>query len=168
MDRETVSKVVVVVTVTGLGALIGAGMLRVDGAQSDSLALSDANGPILGCGVAVDQVCPSCRASEPADTACSCYDSLHGGGRQDCACRNSTGGIQTGQIITCETGRFTWREQHPGKDIRQGGSISCSTTKECRAGYGGCANPPPCPGSCGWLATQHGLALEYVEGDACQ
>lgn len=170
MRRETLCNVIVVVAVAALGALVGAGMLQVDGARSDSLALDDANGPILGCGRVVDQVCPSCSPSEPNDTACSCYGSGIGGppGRYDCGCRNSTGGIQTGQIITCETGRFTWTEAHPGKDVRDGGPIPCSTTKECRAGYGGCSGSAPCSGMvCGWFA-RNGLAISKVEGDVCE
>jgi hypothetical protein len=167
MCRETLCKVIVVVAIAGLGALVGAGVLSVDGSQSGSLALSDANGPIVGCGVIVNQVCSGCRPSAPGDSQCSCYGFGIRAESSDCACRNSTGGLQTGEIVTCETGPFNWREEHPGKNIRQLDTVLCSTTKTCRSSGGTCAYPPPCAASCTWQATQHSYSHPFEEVDPC-
>lgn len=126
------------------------------------------------CGYVVNRVCPGCTPSVPADSTCSC-----GAVDTECKCRKSSGGVQSGEIVTCETNDFGTVEHHPGYELNEGPARLCSSVKTCTIQSGSqiCgayyAGPPPgcdipISNKCQWRISTTSTAPTFTEGDPCE
>lgn len=127
------------------------------------------------CGYVVEQTCPGCTPSAPGDSTCSC-----GVVDSSCSCKKTSGGVQTGQIVTCEVKYFGVVGDENGYEIEEADDHAlCATIKQCvtPSGYQTCGSyvegpPPGCDvpinDRCGWRITTQTYTSTYSEGDRCQ
>jgi len=146
------------------------GVLAGVGAVAATLSIAIAED--IGCGYVVNRSCPGCTASSPADSSCFCGPNI-----DECDCVKESGGIQSGEIVTCETGAFDWTPAEHGVTISVGPYALCMKIKKCRAPGGGQHNcltldqgvcvPPPPGGNCSWVEWADWYGITYVGGNRC-
>jgi hypothetical protein len=89
------------------------------------------------CGQVTNVKCIGCTDSYPPDDTCYCGPN-HG----SCCCLNSTGQVQTGTIVECQTGPFSYVYQQCGPTIHSSliSSGLCAVLSKCTTSAGGHAN----------------------------
>lgn len=121
------------------------------------------------CGWVVDISCPGCSPSVPSDSSCYC-----GPVDQECVCRKISGGMQTGSIITCNTGPWNYLSDNDGPPIAvvSEGAPECYSVKRCMkadqsqldcgelSGHG-CVSSGE--GGCSWRVFQAVTLPKFVE-----
>lgn len=118
------------------------------------------------CGIPVDSMC--CTSSQPPDSTCVCR--LQG---PSCTCSTATGGTQTGTIIDCQLGKWTYSgvtfQIVPGADAVCFKLYNCLSgvpesgySTHC-GGEGGCDSEP----SCGWAIVSTVSSPTVAHAGAC-
>ena len=119
------------------------------------------------CGVVVNSMC--CGSSQPADTTCVCRAQ-----GPNCTCSTATGGAQTGTIIVCYTGNWTYTTPATYKIIGIP-SARCFTLQNCLSGdeqngYNvGCGNEGNCDTGipCAWVVVSDVNAPQVTTNGLC-
>jgi len=123
------------------------------------------------CGYVVSLQCPICTPNNPAG---GCYCGPESGA---CWCRKTTGGVQDGIRVVCETGDFNVTSDPNGLVLSEGPEALCSTAYKCMLASGSQVNcatyvagtcVPTGQDTCDWrLFGTPVMQSTYVQGGRC-
>lgn len=123
------------------------------------------------CGYVVSLQCPICTPNNPAG---GCYCGPESGA---CWCRKTTGGVQDGIRVVCETGDFNVTSDPNGLVLSEGPEALCSTAYKCMLASGSQVNSatyvagtcvPTGQDTCDWrLFGTPVMQPTYVQGGRC-